>query len=377
MSKIALMTYWAYNDNYGQLFQLYALYSYLVSLGHDVRVIRYEHLRDKTIDRSIYDRFLEQIENPLEMLKKIYRRWKYRKQYATISICPCNDSFENFKVEKIKWTKIYNTFEELQSDPPKSDIYICGSDMIWAERRERVDPFFLNFGSRDIKRIAYSPSFGKNNISLNYGRKISSLLQRFNAVSVREKSGIDICNKLGYINVCWLPDPTLLLNEGDYKSLEVSPILKSGYIFMYILHPDSKVDLCEIESFAKGKKMRIMYRAGQGRLDNLEKIYPSPQEWLGLIHYANYVITNSFHGCVFSVIYRKKFLYLPLTGEKETANERVFSFLDKVNLKSRVMKSSLLEIDKKIDYNLVHDLLAVWIKEGKEYLKKSIGGSNA
>lgn len=70
MSKIALMTYWAYNDNYGQLFQLYALYSYLVSLGHDVRVIRYEHLRDKTIDRSIYDRFLEQIENPLEMLKK-------------------------------------------------------------------------------------------------------------------------------------------------------------------------------------------------------------------------------------------------------------------------------------------------------------------
>ena len=96
MSKIALMTYWAYNDNYGQLFQLYALYSYLVSLGHDVRVIRYEHLRDKTIDRSIYDRFLEQIENPLEKIKKIYRRWKYRKQYATISICPCNDSFENF-----------------------------------------------------------------------------------------------------------------------------------------------------------------------------------------------------------------------------------------------------------------------------------------
>ena len=112
-------------------------------------------------------------------------------------------------------------------------------------------------------------------------------------------------------------------------------------------------------------------------MTDLEKIYPSPQEWLGLIHNANYVITNSFHGCVFSVIYRKKFLYLPLTGEKETANERVFSFLDKVNLKSRVMKSSLLEIDKKIDYNLVHDLLAVWIKEGKEYLKKSIGGSNA
>ena len=138
------------------------------------------------------------------------------------------------------------------------------------------------------------------------------------------------------------PDPTLLLSSNDYKVLFAKYKVESeNYILLYLLGNEIAVDVERIFDYAKSINKQIVYVASQGRFDDFPKVYPSIGEWLYLINNAACVITNSFHGTVFCLQFRKKFLTIPLVGKFSKQNDRIFDLLGKFHLKSRIYNGDM------------------------------------
>ncbi len=370
------MTYWSSQDNYGQQLQMYALYTYLVSQGHDVFAIKYDGISDTTLKISNTERFKRRLKRIIKMIlfepKTIIStiKRKISKQASDITPEIVDSGFERFRENRYQWSQQYNSYAELCSNPPSADVYICGSDMIW-NNSPRYKPFFLEF-VKSGKKIAYAPSFGSAEIAESYKRKIRPLMKSFDAISMREKTGVDICKSMGFDNAKWVPDPTTLLNKCDYEAIEIKPQTDNKYIFMYLLGHETDIPFDDINIFAKNNKMELYYRASQKRYDALPKVYPSVEEWLGYMNHAEYIITNSFHGCVISIIMNKKFIYLPIVGVLRSINARAFSFLDRLNLNDRIWGGDINIISNDINYASATKSLKEWADEAKSYLKDNI-----
>lgn len=364
--RIGILTYWTSKENYGQILQLYALYTFLIQNGHDVFVIKYDGYGDASLNKSNMKRLLGFLKNPFKLIRYIknIRKEKIIKKDLAGHDC----KFSDFKNKRFKWSNTYNTFKELENNPPQADVYICGSDMIWVENGERYKAFFLGFGSDDVKRIAYAPSFGANNLRKSYQDKIKPYLDRFDLISTRENSGQDICWNMGFRNAQWFPDPTLLLEAKDYMSLITCRSRKKSYIFMYLMGHPTHVPFSSIKKFSEENSLEIIYRASQGRRDDWVKVYPQIEEWIGYMSQADYVITNSFHGCVFAIIFRKQFLFLPLIKGAKQSNDRIYSLLKRLQLEDRIWKGEISDIKKDIDYNLVNSEIKEWTEATKKIL---------
>ena len=230
-----------------------------------------------------------------------------------------------------------------------------GSDQVWGWF---YNENLLNFGPRNIKRIAFAPSFGGRPPRNEAQWKIlSKHLKQFDLVTVREPEGIEYCKKAGYTKAYHIPDPTLLLNVSSYEPFcENSKKREKKYILLYLLGNYTNINLKEIYQFAQKKDLDVIYVESQGRIDDYEKEYPTIPEWLTLVKNAEYVFTNSFHGTAFSIIFHKKFLTFPLIGIFERMNHRVYSILEKYSLKSRIYDGDVNIINNTIDYTEVENI---------------------
>lgn len=370
--SVAIMTYWEYNDNYGQILQAYALSYFIKKLGLHARLIKYHHLSDTTTKLSMARRLKSFIYRPGQFLKGLTYRVKHLFKNRNSVSCPCADSFITFKSHHLDWTDDYQTYLELKANPPADDYYICGSDMIWAESAYMPNPFFLNFGSH-AKKIAYAPSFGRKSISKIFKNEIKPLLSYFTAVSVREASGIEICKSAGRNDAVHVPDPTLLLSREDYLKIEEPIDTPKDYIFAYLLGESSKLYMPMIIKTADDNNLKIIFRNAQGG-DNLHpQTLASPGQWLSLIKNARHVFTNSFHGVIFSIIYRKPFTFLPLTGKGASSNERVVSILSALNLNSRIYNNKV-ELPESSDLfdSEFESRLETFVNRGKNFLKQNL-----
>lgn len=365
--KIGIMTYWMSKENYGQILQMFALSTFLKSLGHDVFIVQYDGYSDSTIKKSFVNRFLGIVKKPQKIIEYINAKKKEKIIREDLNAHDCG--FDSFRKKYFSWSKKYLSYNDLVSNPPKADVYICGSDMIWAES-SKCAPYFLDF-VKDSKKIAYAPSFGAKQVSNEYLNKISNFLADFTLITTREESGVEICKQLGY-NAYWVIDPSGLLNVLDYSKLEEKIDVKNKYIFMYLLGHDTYVPFYDIKKFANANNFSVVYRASQGRRDKLPKYYPTIGQWIYAIHHAEYVITNSFHGCMFCILFRKKFLYLPLINKSKPNNERIYSLLNKLNLSNRIYHKDFNIIYDEIDYDRVNDELSSWIEQSKQLLLTSI-----
>lgn len=187
----------------------------------------------------------------------------------------------------------------------EADAFVCGSDQIWSG----LSPlFFLQFASKKTKCLACAPSLGG---SMFIGMKGTELKISFKFcyLTAREEDGVKELHKLGFKNAELMPDPTLLLHMNDYSYLEENEsklIPQNKYLFLYLLGNPIGIDVKDIFDFAKQRNLKIVYVASQGRKDVFPKVTPTIGEWLSLIKNSEYVITNSFHGTVFSLQYHKK-----------------------------------------------------------------------
>jgi hypothetical protein len=378
--KIGIMTFWWSDDNYGQILQCYALQKYLRNAGHDAYLIRYDPRND--YEKTPALRKVIKAFNPVKLVRYIWYKIKKRTIYDRLAIINTTRNFEDFREKYIKQSeKIYFSYQELLEDPPESDMYIVGSDQVWnpdflssKKNTNRVKAYFLDFGDTGKKQIAYAASFGKEQTADDFIREITPLLKKFDYVSVREKSGVDICRQCG-VKAEWVPDPTMLLNADDYRILfknEQSVLPGKPYLFLYLLGNKTKLSIKAVYQWAKEKKLEVVYVSGNAQVDNYKKVCATIPQWISLIDNAEYVLTNSFHGCVFSLIFQKPFIPIMLTGKDVSGmNTRLTSLFELCELKfdndnqSSQLNSSIYDFDE----NRLNKKLST-IKESCKLLEK-------
>lgn len=363
--KIGIMTFWWSNDNYGQLLQCYALQKYLRDLGHDPFLIRY---RETNASGYSLSRILKAF-NPSKLLKYLTIKKRLKQSQTEELVHPRN--FDAFRSKYLVQSElIYDTYEDLKKNPPKADMYIVGSDQVWnfgSPNKTSMNAFFLNFGNKNTKRVSYAASFGTDSLSLGTERHIKTLLKNFEFVTVRENSGKDICNKMDIASkvVC---DPTLLLSTEQWSQLKESGIkIGKKYIFLYLLTNSCKISVNKLKKWADSKQLDLIYVSGntayyQSNYDDegIEKSYLTINQWVNYLSNAEYVITNSFHCCVFSFIFSRKIGIVPLLTR---TNDRINSLFENLGTKKTVIKND--------EFSVLEMTSELHISSGTEFIEQS------
>lgn len=350
--KIGIMTFWWSQDNYGQLLQCYALQKYLCDAGHDAYLIRFKN-EEKS---PLWKRVIKAL-NPVILFRYINRKINSRK--VTKEQKYNNRYFDDFRKKYIKHSEIfYNSYKQLKETPPDADVYIVGSDQVWnfsyMKNSVYKHAYMLDFGNTTTKKMSYAASWSMNSLSQDLIDEITPLLHKFSYVSVREENGISLCKQCGYDNAELVCDPTLLLSADVYRNLYMDENVRKiekKYVMLYMLNNECDFDIQRVYDFAKEKDLEVVYVTGNGVINNREKFFATIPEWLYLIDNAEYVITNSFHCCVFSSLFNKKFGVAKLKGKVEGMNTRFESLFNLFGIESRYIDSCFEDLEKeyKID----------------------------
>ena len=240
--------------------------------------------------------------------------------------------FDNYIFPRTHCIKNQKGYSKL----PHFDALVVGSDQVW--RQKLVSPladYYFNFIDYPAVLISYAASFGVDyaEYSDEEMKRCGKLIERFKAVSVREASGVKLIKDIykWNCNPVVMPDPTLLLSRYDYEKISGESTGQTSGLFCYILDmTDDKEKIIEKISTICFLQPKII------SLDE-EKAYPSVEEWLQSFRDAEFVFTDSFHGCVFSLIFRKPFIAY---GNAKRGIARFVSLLDSFGLRERLIESS-------------------------------------
>lgn len=252
----------------------------------------------------------------------------------------------------------------------KYSIFIAGSDQIWNPKfiSEREEIYFLDFAPPSAKRISYAASLGMKQWPKDFEQRVLPMLQKFNAISVREESSVPYLTSLGLKNVVCVCDPTILHN-GDFYRREFpgAKIPKNEYAFVYkirerIPEPVQEIFADKVITVDLQKKRTIV----------------SVTDWLGLIDHAKFVVTDSFHCAVFCLLFHKPFIVLPNNSTQQGMNERFATLLGKTGLEYRCIgkNDSSEEISEKlnapVDWAEVESILQEWRTYSANWLKNAL-----
>ena len=336
--KIAILTL-PFHVNYGGVLQAYALQTVLQRMGHEVVVI------DKD---SYYHRpwWRQQVALAAYMIRKYLLRQDV--EYVNLRrLDREKKAVENNVREFVNRHLNIVVVKDLQRDFPKDvDAIVVGSDQVWRKKYFigsygcSIDNAFLSFCSNDtVKRIAYAVSFGTD--EWEYTPEETSCcacyLKLFDAVSMREKSGVFLCQeKLHRTEVVRLPDPTLLLSREDYRFLYSIRKKDVPYMFYYVLDETDKSKQMAA-SIARDRGLEIKRISGDvdDSCQTLQDRIKAPVEnWLSGVSESAFVYTDSFHACVFSILFGKPFLVI---GNKSRGMDRIYSLLSTYSLEHHLM----------------------------------------
>jgi hypothetical protein len=345
--KIGILTLWG-TSNYGQNLQAYALQRFLRDAGHDTFLIRYPLIKyqDNTPFKWL-KMFLRNVLPPVLLCltykakgKNIslssLKKHSYSNEMKSISqfhafyrdpsyLIHLRAISQFFDAHINQSMLFYSSIADLKACPPEADVYITGSDQVWnfwgqplkIGKHETVDAFFLNFGKPETKRISYATSFGTRIIDKESAKIIKPLINKFSYVSVREESSITLCECCNYKKAEWVPDPTLLLSMDHYRILyNKYNIIKPDkpYCLIYMMR-DNINFLYSAYAWAKLKNIEIRLITNNGLIQHIcKETFATIPEWLSLIDNAEYVITDSYHGSIFSIIFGKSFGIIPFMG---------------------------------------------------------------
>ncbi|MBG1269254.1 polysaccharide pyruvyl transferase family protein [Nostoc sp. WHI] len=364
--KIGILTF-HHIDNYGATLQAYALWSFLNSQGYDVEIIDYRPFK---IALLYFKALL-----PLKKVKfSINESKKIRINEKSFINISKSWKMRRFLLSHIKLSqrKIYDK-KGLKYYHDKYDVIICGSDQIWCldSFRGYNSSFFLDFvNNKTTRKISYAASFG-NTIKLgDFQKEICTLINQFHTILVRDSNSLKIitneCNK----EAIKVLDPTFLIK---YDALKSPPKIKDKYLLLYIqadLEPEEEEF---IKLLAQDQNLTIVSVGNANKLAQINLETASPQEWIGLYSQASYIITNTYHGTVFSIIFQKLFsAFVP-----SDKSNKVTDLLADLGLKNRIfsgkLKHQLLNEEIfKIDYESVSSTLELKILESKKYLVEAI-----
>jgi hypothetical protein len=387
MKKIGILTL-QNSNNFGAMYQAYALQQYLKGLGHDVFIINYEMTRDS-------HRLNFYVSHFFSLLLKLYNRGFYIKKILGRSNSkPLNKNaktkyaaiFSEFRDKYLKITKSEYDYIKLSNSSPQADVFICGSDQVWAADFLFTSPaYLLGFVRGKTKKVSYAPSFGKKTLEYYLKKTFKKHINDFDSISVRENSGKEIISALSGLTAQVVLDPTLLLSKSGYASLiNYSYIPDKPYLLVYVLNQEEDLMKWTIKmvNYVKEKTgYKVIYvttNSGDEVPSEWNTIYPTPNQFLGLIDKATLVMTNSFHGTVFSLIMEKNFISMARDKYLDKQNLRIKGLTKELGVENRFLEpysktqimSSFLETD--IDYKKVNKALAPLRDKSYRFLENAI-----
>jgi len=380
--RIGILTY-HFSENFGALMQAYGLRQWLLEQGHQAEFVNY------------HPRYVEEGGDFKNLLSPAFFRRNLKVAYLRVSTLQRRmfgsrlqaQQFETFRHDTlgVDGPRLENEddVEAFFASPAgRFDILVCGSDQIWNPSPQKgLDPvYFLAMKDAAAARhVAYAPSFGKGSLDPAFDGDVRRFLSGMQGLSVREESGVGIVLRITGRDAVCVPDPTILL--GDFsKLLERAEPVGQGHVFCYALRTGEGIrEVATQVSQALGAGIVSPYNVHRRWREIGKTVYPSPAGWVAMIDRASFVVTNSFHGTVLSVLLRKPFLTVGLPGAKGGLNERVRNLLSQLDLMDRFVQAGDLEttrhrLGEEIDWKGVGDKLKRMQDIGRLYLFNETGG---
>ena len=345
--RIGILTL-PFEANYGWAVQRWALYHTIEMLGHQPTIINRRWSSNNTSCINSFKRFV----------------------YYNV-ICPRFKRFVDKETPSV--TPVTRTPEETFEVSKHLDAVIVGSDQVWRIENTRLAglDFFLDFLKDSlIKRLSYAASFGKDTWQGTEDEtiKVKNLLQKFNAISVREDSGVCLCNNLFDVESSHVLDPTLLLTADDYNQLLSKPKSRQELV-TYILDSteEKRNTVSEIARQCNLKEVNLYPSRSF-------TFYKSVYTWLEKIRDAHYVVVDSFHGMVFCILFHKQFAVFANSKRGLTRFTSLLGMLGLIERMTTVFgKEEVLKILKQpIDYVSVESMLATHRKKSLGFLENNL-----
>ena len=371
MNKIKTATVtWITWLNYGSFLQAYALQKVLLELGFQNAIIDDSLIINPS--RTLPDDWIKD----LSLIKRIYihfRRFMHRKTKYEKEQDAKSKYYLQFKKSFLNIDEALYPFSALND---RYDVFIAGSDQIWAPTDEVFKPFYyLNFVTK--KKISYAASVNSETYPEKFKQAVSELLRDFCHISVRENAGKILLESFINKNVEVNVDPTLLLTQEKWDVVASKRKLKRPYVLCYLL-TCNEAYLKYSRSFAEKNGLPLyifstndLYRPYADKM-----LAAGPSEFVRAFKDAAFVLTDSFHGTVFSILYEKKFLTYKrfVRTEANNQNERVNNLLGMLGIQGRFVGEEELGNLKlpPIDYNLVNSVLTTERQKSRDYLLKAL-----
>lgn len=378
--RIGILTY-HFSENFGALMQAYGLRQWLVNQGHDAEFVNYHprYVEEGGDFEQIFSpaRFRRNLKIAYLRLSTLQRRL-FGSRLQT-------EQFEAFRREVLGVTgrrlesqaEVEAFFASIEG---RFDVLVCGSDQIWnpsAQKGLDAVYFLAMSDAAGARHVAYAPSFGKGSLDPSFDGEVKRYLSGMHGLSVREQSGVDIVRRITGREAVCVPDPTILL--GDFSGLlKTAEAVPAGQVFCYALRTGDGIrEVAEFVSQATSAPIASPYNVHRRWREIGQTVYPSPAGWVAMIEKSSFVVTNSFHGTVLSILLKKPFLTVGLPGAKGGLNERVRNLLQQLDLMDRFVQAGDLEavsqrIGKPIDWEAVQIRLGEIQRAGREYLSSEI-----
>lgn len=372
MKKVSIITI-IDNNNFGTFLQAFALCKKVEQIGAKPELVDY--CRPHMSWRHKAGLVLKTIHNPLRLLSRLLTLWKSYKTHQNdrkfiqqyLSPCLCKN------IDEIKHSV-------------SADIYMTGSDQVWNSiHNEGLDTvFYLNYASGNVPRVAYAASIGMPDFQDWEKEKTKALLERYTIITLREQSSIELLAKLG-INRSKLHtvlDPTLLLDKEEWKKqIKIPRLHEEKYLLVYSVETKKQNSVIEnvAEKIAKKRNLKIVgiYYGGiygQMQCCDYNHHYATPDVFLSLMYYADYVVVSSFHGTAFSLNFNKEFI----TVMPNRFNSRVLSLLTTVNATDRIIKNANSDLAsiRPLDYSKINNILEREREKSVSLLKQMVNVDN-
>lgn len=337
--------------NFGSVFQAYALACFLKMNGYETEIIDYRP-KYYNFGRNKLKTAIGRLLNPISYFKR-------------------KRKFETFISEHMVLTdKRFKNILELKSYYQNSEnIFIVGGDQLWNNYHPcgNDDAYKLVFFDGN-RKIAYGTSMGRDNFSDKELKRIATLVVNFQKIMLREQSTVSMLQNYTSISVDHVIDPVGLLNAKDFKNIAVKPKINKPYAVMYLADSGELLDQA-IDMLSKKMGLKIVHICGFKKKCICDYFIKDagPEEILGYILHADFVLSASFHATIFSLIFQKQFATL-LPGEQ--TNARINDLLKYVGLERRIIncKEDLVQFDNAIDYSSVHQVMEDFSKQSRVLL---------
>ncbi len=373
---LKLITLYYKNYNYGGMLQAFALVKFLLINRLDALQLSYIQYSGRP-KLSIFKRL-----SAPHLLRRIVAR--LLAQLITSHLDCRRRAFDKF-ADAVPHSDKILCANNIHQSVEAGDIFIAGSDQIWNPNWTE-DAYFLDFVPERNGKIAYAASIGVNEAPRDFLEHVAPMLRRFDFISVREASAKEILQPYLEQEIKVVLDPTLLLSRADWDEIAIPPSVNEPYIFVYLLG-EKRAHRTIIKKFARMLGLKIVFLPHILFRFNLSDCFfadynlydVGPAEFLGLIKNAEMVVTDSFHGCVFSIIYGKKFWALKKHKDSDQRNmdSRLYTLFDSLGLRDRLIVDEKVGysadfLHRDIDYSAVEEKLNTLRKDSSDFLLNAI-----